>query len=250
MSRSYPDKDLKLLWGLSAGRCAFPSCRQLCIAEASGSDPAATIGKIAHIQAHSDKGPRANPHLSSKERDCYENWILLCGTHHDLIDIQPNTFTVEDLRRWKREHIAWVHYRLNEEMPQVTFAELEIVTKAILQVPSPPSTNFSVIDPREKMTRNSITDHILFSITLGLGKAKEVEDFVEHVSLMDHQFPERLKAGFLSEYIRLRNAGFEGDSLFESLREFACSGNRDFQQQAAGLAVLVYLFQKCEVFEL
>ncbi len=249
VSRRYPAKDLKILWGLPAGYCAFPGCRQLCIAEAAQNDQAAIIGKIAHIQAHSDKGPRANPKLSASQRDCYENWILLCGTHHDLVDVQPNTYTVQDLRQWKHEVETWVRERLAQEMPEVTFAELEIVTKAIVQAPSFPSTNFVAPNPREKMNHNNLTERVHFLITLGIGKAREVEEFVEHVALRDSRFPERLKAGFISEYRRLQQEDFEGDSLFEALREFAYGKHRDFQKQAAGLAVLVYLFQKCEVFE-
>lgn len=79
--------------------------------------------------------------------------------------------------------------------------------------------------------------------------SREVEEFVEHVAIRDSRFPERLKAGFVAEYSRLKEQGFEGDSLFEALREFAYGRTRNFQKQAAGLAVLVYLFEKCEVFE-
>ena len=86
-------------------------------------------------------------------------------------------------------------------------------------------------------------------ITLGLGKFKEVEAFVQHVASIDPTFPERLRDGFVVEYNRLSADGFQGDSLFEGLREFANGGSTEFRKQAAALAVLVYLFQKCEVFE-
>jgi hypothetical protein len=89
--------DVKLLFGLSAGMCAFPTCRELCIVEATDFDPAVIVGKIAHIRAHSDQGPRSDPHLSIAERNRYDNWILLCGTHHDMVDGQANTYTVQDL---------------------------------------------------------------------------------------------------------------------------------------------------------
>ena len=249
MGRRYPDKDLKILWGLSAGRCAFPGCREMCIVGSTQYDPRAIIGKIAHIHAHEDRGPRANPALAKTERDSYNNWILLCGTHHDLVDVQPNTYSAADLLKWKDEHEEWVSQRLAKEMPEVTFAELEILLKGILGTASAPSTKFVAPDPREKMKRNSLTDKVLFSLTLGYGKAGEVEDFVEHMALIETNYPERLKTGFVTEYRRLVGKGFNGDSLFESLMEFACGGNQDFRRRAAGLAVLAYLFAKCEVFE-
>lgn len=249
MSRKYPSKDVKILWGLSAGYCSFPNCYQLCIAEPSEQDPAAIIGEIAHIQAHSDQGPRANPNLTLEERDCYDNWILLCRNHHRQIDQQANTYTVADLRSWKLNLENWVRTRLTENMPDVGFAELEIVTKGILSVPEAPSSDFVPLDPSAKMEKNNLTDTVRFLITLGFAKFKEVETYVENIALLDSRFPERLKAGFIIEYNRLIEAGFEGDSLFEALREFAYGRSRNFRQQAAGLAVLTYLFQKCEIFE-
>lgn len=219
------------------------------MAEPTDDDPAATIGIIAHIEGFSDSGPRANPNLTVKQRNRYENLILLCGTHHDLVDVQENTYKVVDLRRWKTEHENWVRSRLAREMPEVTFAELEVVTHGILNSHSSPSGDFTVIDPREKMKRNRLTGKIEFLLTMGIGKAGEVEHFVNHISVLDSKFPERLKTGFVYQYHQLKDQGFYGDSLFEGLREFACTTQEDFRRQAARLAVLAYLFQTCEVFE-
>ena len=116
-------------------------------------------------------------------------------------------------------------------------------------MPELPSSDFVALDPRAKMEKNNLTDRVHFLITLGFAKFKEVENYVEKIALLDSQFPERLKAGFIQEYNRLYEAGIEGDSLFEALREFAYGRSGNFKQQAAGLAVLTYLFQKCEVFE-
>jgi hypothetical protein len=249
MSRKYPARDLKILWGLSAGRCAYPDCRQPSIVEGTEVDDKAIIGKIAHIYAHSNIGPRAKPNLIDSERDCYDNWVILCSTHHDLVDAQPNTFTAEDLLSWKRDLEMWVSSQLATEITEITFVELEVVTQALLQSPMPPSTDFTVINPHEKMARNDLTNSIYFMVTLGVGKSKEVEDFVEHVAVRDPSFPERLRAGFVNEYSRLRGEGYGGDSLFEALRQFASGGSSAFARQAAGLAALMYLFEKCEVFE-
>ncbi len=249
MPRRQPAKDLKVLWGLSQGRCAFPGCRRRLIEEATDADPVAVIGKIAHIEAHSDRGPRANPRLTEEDRDRYENWILLCGTHHDIVDSQPNSYTPADLRRWKVEHEQWVHDCTREAMPDVSFDELAVVTKAVLASERPASTNFAVTPPQQKMDRNQLTKGVAFELTLGLAKAREVQQFVDHVTSMDQTFPQRLVAGFVAEYGRLREEGLEGDSLFEAMRDFAAQRSRDFKIQAAGLAVLAYLFEKCEVFE-
>jgi hypothetical protein len=47
----------------------------------------------------------------------------------------------------------------------------------------------------------------------------------------------------------LKNEGVEGDILFDELHMFSSMDSNSFEYQAAGLAVLVYLFEKCEVFE-
>lgn len=250
MARKYTEKDIKLLWGNSARMCAFPDCRQLLTEDATRVDKAVTLGEMAHIEAHSNKGPRANPNLSPEKRDSYENLILLCAHHHNLIDGQPNSYTSNELRQWKINHETWVVQRLTEEMPRVTFAELDIITKALLQPPSEPTSQFTHIDPTQKMRRNNLTPNVHFLITLGLSKFGEVQKYVQKMALIDVQFPERLKMGFLAEYHALREQGLEGDILFESLRDFTIQRNGDdFTNQAAGLAVLVYYFYTCEVFE-
>jgi hypothetical protein len=249
MNRSYADKDLKLLWGRAAARCCYRGCRIECISDATTQDPVAIIGKIAHIVAHSDHGPRADPSYPANLRDKYENLILLCPTHHDTVDVQPNTFTVRDLRGWKHEHEGWVRVSLTGEMLSVSFAELEIVTKAILMVPAQPAESFVITPPREKLDKNSLSNEVTFFLTMGLAKTQEVGRFVEHMAALDTDFPERLKAGFVDKYNEFLSNGLEGDALFEGLRMFASGGSSVFRNQAAGLAVLSYLFETCEIFK-
>jgi hypothetical protein len=86
-------------------------------------------------------------------------------------------------------------------------------------------------------------------VTMGLSVAREVRSYVESVAQIDDAFPERLKVGFLTEYYRLRKEGHAGDSLFDLMCRFAQQGFNGQAKRAAGLAVLVYLFEACEVFE-
>jgi hypothetical protein len=221
-----------------------------CVVSATAVDASAVVGEIAHIVAHGDAGPRADPSLSLKERDRYENWILLCPTHHDIVDVQPNSCTVADLQKWKADHERWVRERLVDAMPNVTFKELEVVTDALVDGPCrEPTQDFKVMPPAEKMRRNGLSDAVRWTLSVGLGKANEVAEFVEHVAARSPAFPERLKAGFVAQYNVLRNEGHQGDALFEGLVEFASAGSRDFARTTAGVAVLAYLFEKCEVFE-
>lgn len=248
--RKYPSSDVKRLFGWAAGRCAYPGCAVECLREATAADDSKVIGEIAHIVAHGDTGPRADPTLPAEALDSYDNWILLCPTHHAVVDGQPNGHTVADLRKWKADHEHWVRERTARAMPDVTFAELEVVTAALVSGPSrEPTSNFKVMNPAEKMAKNGLSEAVHWNLSLGLAKANEVASFVEYVAARDPKFPERLAARFVEEYRRLRAEGLLGDALFESLSQFSSGGQRDFPRMAAGLAVLAYLFEKCEVFE-
>lgn len=114
VTRYYRQRTLKLLWGRAAGRCAVPECRVELFAKATDHDPIVVIGDIAHIEAASDRGPRANLRKSRRLRDEYENLILLCRNCHAKLDGQKHTNSVEAIRQLRQEHEAWVRANLPE----------------------------------------------------------------------------------------------------------------------------------------
>ena len=101
--------DIKILWGRAANRCAFPNCR----IELTP-DGRSVLGEIAHIVAMSTSGPRGNNELSPVDRDDYSNLLLLCPTHHALIDSNPEEWTVDKLKLMKIEHEKWVSSQLEQ----------------------------------------------------------------------------------------------------------------------------------------
>jgi hypothetical protein len=251
MGRSYSQKDLKVLWGAQA-RCAFPGCREKLVVEATEQDTAKPIGKICHIIAHSDDGPRGDPDFPVEDRDNPDNLILLCGTHHDCIDVHENTYTSEDIRQWKVDHERWVEDTLSDAVAALTFKELEQVTDTLLANPplqddpdlSPPAR------PIEKMQYNELTSAIAAYYTIGQLRFVDVEAFVSNASAWDPAFGDRLKAGFQEQYEELKSRGLRGDDLYISLAEWASGGTLAlFDRKAAGVAILSYLFHICDVFE-
>ncbi|MGF2144421.1 hypothetical protein ACQUEF_03595 [Vagococcus fluvialis] len=91
------DKTKRILWLESGGYC----CK--CMA------PLITpqrdyIGKIAHIEAASQGGPRFNVEQSNDDRRQEHNLMLVCPTCHEEIDIATSTFTVEILKNIKKVH--------------------------------------------------------------------------------------------------------------------------------------------------
>jgi len=112
--RYYDPQTLKLLWGRSAGRCAMADCRVELFVTEGDYDPVCVIGEMGHIAASSNDGPRANVVLDLRDRDKYENLILLCRNCHRKVDTLKLSYPDERLLEIKASHEAWVRTALPE----------------------------------------------------------------------------------------------------------------------------------------
>jgi hypothetical protein len=92
-------KTAKRLFALSRNQCAFPNCITPII-DGSG----VVTGEICHIKAKSTKGPRFDPQQTDDERYSFENLLLLCSTHHKIVDEQPDIYTAKVLTDTKLLH--------------------------------------------------------------------------------------------------------------------------------------------------
>lgn len=90
----------KQLFGASGNQCAHPDCDQ----ELVDIEAEFVIGVIAHIHAESPGGPRYDPDMSEEERSSVSNLMVLCPTHHTMIDQNPGEYPAELLKDWKQEH--------------------------------------------------------------------------------------------------------------------------------------------------
>ncbi len=100
---SISQKDIKKLFGLSAGRCNICNLQ---LAEAN-----IQIGEMAHIIAKSINGPRGA--IQNKNDNSYNNLILLCPNHHSIIDQNPYNYSAEYLHKIKNEHENNISLRLD-----------------------------------------------------------------------------------------------------------------------------------------
>jgi len=103
------ERTRKTLWSRAHNQCAFPGCLQsltLDVANASsGETDVVVVGQEAHIRAQSAGGPRYDPSYPRDNIDSYENLVLMCGTHHTLIDANNGAgHTVQDLIKIKSDH--------------------------------------------------------------------------------------------------------------------------------------------------
>ena len=247
MSASYPTK--LLLAFRSGDRCAFPSCGRGLTVDGESSNPIIT-GEAAHIAGEKSDAARYDATMTDEQRNHYNNLIYLCGDHHTQIDKQEDEFSVSRLHKVKAQHERAVREAMAEAFANVGFPELEEATQWIMQIqPDRASQDFSLIPPEDKLKKNELGTASRSIITMGLSVAREVRAYVESVSQTEADFSERLRAGFLQEYYRLIHEGHSGDVLFDLMCQFAQRGSGALAERCAGLAVLVYLFEACEVFE-
>jgi hypothetical protein len=94
--------------------CAFPGCRRLTVGPSEDRATATTmVGVAAHITAAAPGGPRYDAPLSREERKSERNGLWACQTHGKLIDDNASVHTVEELRRFKKQHEDWVFARVS-----------------------------------------------------------------------------------------------------------------------------------------
>jgi hypothetical protein len=103
-------KDRKILWARSGNICSFPGCDQVLV-EWLGQDGLSTVvGEEAHIVPRSANGPRGM--AGSDPSESAANYLLLCPTHHRVIDERPDIYTIDALRAIKQDHESRVRSQL------------------------------------------------------------------------------------------------------------------------------------------
>lgn len=89
-------------------RCAFPGCNKP-VVNTKISEEEENLGfiqgEISHIYSAS-KGPRYDPSIPIEEIKSRENGILLCSTHHALVDNNPSRYDVIYLKKIRKSHFA------------------------------------------------------------------------------------------------------------------------------------------------
>lgn len=110
-------KDIKLLWGRAASRCSM--CRVELTHDNQSTNSSFSLGEQAHIVAEQSNGPRGNSILPIDERNSYHNLILLCPTHHKIIDKSEKEFPIEKLHIIKSRHEMWVQDILTKEASNI-----------------------------------------------------------------------------------------------------------------------------------
>jgi len=99
-----PEKTKCILWAKAGGRCEYEGCNKIMykdwLTQTEGNN-----AYIAHIIAASPDGPRGDKILSKRLAKDISNLMILCDSHHRLIDKeQVAEHPVERLRQMKAKH--------------------------------------------------------------------------------------------------------------------------------------------------
>jgi formylglycine-generating enzyme required for sulfatase activity len=122
---------IKRLYALSGNTCAFPECNNPLVDAASGK----VTARICHIKARQPEGPRYDASQTDDERHAFENLLLMCPIHHDVIDSDTETYTVARLQEIKASHEAENvgKYAPSDDVAQQLLASIKSYIEATTQ---------------------------------------------------------------------------------------------------------------------
>ncbi len=238
--------DRKKLWAKSGARCAL--CKTELIQQGGEDRHEFTIGQEAHIVGKREGSARFDASLSEAERNSENNFILLCPSHHVKIDKDEGSYTVEVLYKLKQEHESFIQDAIREQMPNVTYAELEVtVNYLVANVGLKDDDVITYIKPKDKIKRNSLSISIENLISTGMGRVKDVKSYMN--TNPDINFADKLKFGLVTKYNEFKSGGLDADTIFLELLNYSSANSRDDRNRAAALSVIVYFFEACDIFE-
>lgn len=113
--------------------CSNPSCHKLTIMPSG--KKIVCIGVAAHICAAAKGGPRYNSTMSKEERKSQQNGIWLCQTCSNYIDKDEEEFTIEVLKKWKKDMENLIAYNFNQTIMLEKENKLDYVFD-LLKVPT------------------------------------------------------------------------------------------------------------------
>jgi hypothetical protein len=99
------EKTSKLIWGQCAARCCI--CKGDLVHAPKGA-VISLLGEVAHIVGETIAAARGESLLTQTQRNASENLLLLCRSHHKIVDDDPASYSIQVLRDLKQRHIEWI----------------------------------------------------------------------------------------------------------------------------------------------
>lgn len=120
----------------AGGRCEFRGCNEFLLTHHVTASHR-NFSEAAHIVGFSEDGPRgSDPARAELETiNATENLMMLCFNCHKEIDDAPDAFSVDNLRRQKREHEARIHH-LTSLGPEEALTVVQLIASVAGRVPT------------------------------------------------------------------------------------------------------------------
>ena len=237
-------KNERLLHTKSGNRCAI--CK---ITFVEPTNPnSACVGENAHIYGEKPGTARYDATKDATFVNSEKNLIFLCCNCHKKIDTDVDSYPVEFLFEKKNEHEQWVVEMLKQKSVSYSFVELEVLAKYLMSSATPMKNkqSYSLLKIDEKIKKNSL-QRVQMYITMGLSSNSTIDDYLNKNP--DPLFATQLTNIMAQKYHELKMNGLDNEEIFNDLWDFASGMQSDFSYKAAGLGILTYFFEKCEVFE-
>ncbi len=191
--------------------------------------------------------------------------------HNDMEGLPPGVVkTIDGLQ--KRNKLVgietWAHDRLQtvamtvpraklvvmfwrppqrQDFDRLTFDPLAKVLIAIRGQDPEPLDDIDPVSPK-KLEANALGSAAADYLRLGRQREHLVQQYFDKHP--NPTFGEEVATAFRDEYRRLRNDALDANAIFAALQEFAGGTTRgDTEHEAAVLAVMSYLFERCDIFE-
>jgi hypothetical protein len=206
------------------------------------------IGENAHIYGETPDSARHDSAQTDAFVNSELNLIFLCCNCHKKIDTEIDNYSASQLFDIKMKHEAWILESLAEQSAVYSYAEIEVLASYLMQNNGSVSatSDYTILKIKDKIEKNRLSD-VQHFINMGLSGVNTIEDYMNRNP--DANFGNRLTNVVASHYQQMKNRNMEPVDIFYSLWDMTNGNNDDFEYKAAGLGILVYFFEKCEVFE-
>jgi hypothetical protein len=250
---------IKRLYALSGNQCAFPDCTVKFVSPIED----VNLSEVCHIEAAEPGGTRYNSDSNDEERRSFDNLILLCPTHHTLVDSSAN-YSADDLRDMKKAHEDKM---LQPEKLQKNPSALNTVIKYIGEriFEWQPDEPLNAPDPQEKIQYNNIIRYkpLIEEYVVYQAKLNKLYEEIEMTgSAKKENVLRNIKMFYLEEkgkYNTLENIRANADNIIDKVKdklwgiiENSSNADKDLGFEVIQISLLIILvdaFMRCNILE-
>ena len=205
------------------------------------------IGEAAHIYGENPGSARYDESLSSEFVNCCENLLMLCPRCHTIIDKNPDAYPVELLFKMKKDHQKLVNKLVASATAKFTYAEIEVLVKYIIaNSPSSNSSDFTIIKLEDKIKKNAL-ESCQDEMKYGLASLPLIRRYL--TVHPDITLAKTVTSAVVAKYLSLKETEETTVDIFNELWDFTSGNHSKISYRTAGLGILMYFFESCEVFE-